>query len=320
MNVVTHCPTRCCCSWRQVFGISLGCGESRLVCGGPPPRPSRPEILDPFGDERIADGHERQPEAGDEPAGVSLQPAQAAQGRQLPGAAPHHGRGRRGRAGRLRHRDRDRGSLLRGPRDRPGRQEHDPGVLLRPAAGQRGSRPCRGLERVHAVQGRGAGRGHDGRGDRLRLREGRHRGRAQGRRPGRRRPRQGLQQEAGREGRLARPSTQEDGDALLARITPTADAGRRRGRRPRDRGRLRGPGASRRRSSRRSSRTSPRARCWAPTPRRCRSPRWPRASRAPPTSSGCTSSPPWTRCRCWRSSRASRPATRRSTARSTWPG
>ena len=37
------------------------------------------------------------------------------------------------------------------------------------------------------------------------------------------------------------------------------------------------------------------------------------------TSSACTSSPPWTRCRCWRSSRARRPSTRRSTARWTWP-
>ena len=55
------------------------------------------------------------------------------QGRQLPGAAPHHGRGGRGRAGRLRHRDRDRGPLLHGPRHRPGGEEHDPGVLLRPA-------------------------------------------------------------------------------------------------------------------------------------------------------------------------------------------
>ena len=37
------------------------------------------------------------------------------------------------------------------------------------------------------------------------------------------------------------------------------------------------------------------------------------------TSSACTSSARWTRCRCWRSSRARRPATRRSTARSTSP-
>ena len=88
--------------------------------------------------------HAVQPEARAEPAGVPGQPAQAAQGRQLPRAAPHHGRGGRGRPGRLRQRDRDRGPLLRRPGHRPGRQEHDPGVLLRPAARQRRSRPSRG--------------------------------------------------------------------------------------------------------------------------------------------------------------------------------
>ncbi len=69
------------------------------------------------------------------------QPAQAAQGRQLSRAASHHGRRSRGRAGGLRHGDRDRGALLHRPRDRTGLKEHDPGVLLRPAAGQRRPRP-----------------------------------------------------------------------------------------------------------------------------------------------------------------------------------
>ena len=41
--------------------------------------------------------HAVQPEARAEPAGVPGQPAQAAQGRQLPRSAPHHGRGGRGR-------------------------------------------------------------------------------------------------------------------------------------------------------------------------------------------------------------------------------
>ena len=50
--------------------------------------------------------HAVDPGAGAEPAGLPGQPAQAAQGRQLPGAAPHHGRGGRGRAGRLRQRAR----------------------------------------------------------------------------------------------------------------------------------------------------------------------------------------------------------------------
>ena len=125
--------------------------------------------------------HAVQPQARAEPAGVPGQPAQAAQGRQLPRSAPHHGRGRRGRPGRLRQRDRDRGPLLRRPGDRPGGQEHDPGVLLRHAARQRRSRPSRRDRDVRPEEGRRARRRDDGRGDRVRVREGRARGRAQGR-------------------------------------------------------------------------------------------------------------------------------------------
>ena len=63
------------------------------------------------------------------------------------------------------------------------------------------------------------------------------------------------------------------------------------------------------RTSRSSSRSSPRSRpwspssaCWPPTRPRCRSPRWPRASRTPSGSSGSTSSTRSPSCRCWRSS------------------
>ena len=113
--------------------------------------------------------------------------------------------------------------------------------------------------------------------------------------------------------------TQEKGDALLARITPTDDAGGRRGRRPRDRGRLRGPegqgaGVRRDRAAPRRRRAAGLQHLDAADHRARRGRR-----RGRPTSSGCTSSARWTRCRCWRSSRASRPATRRSTARSTSP-
>ncbi len=104
---------------------------------------ANPEAVQPWDVKgyKIPGGTPSQPDARGEPAGVPGQPAQAAQGRELPGAAPHHGRGGRGRAGRLRHRARDRGPLLRRPRHRPGREEHDPGVLLRPAAvnGDRGA-------------------------------------------------------------------------------------------------------------------------------------------------------------------------------------
>ncbi len=148
--------------------------------------------------------HTVEPEARAEPAGVPGQPAQAAQGRVLPGAAPHHGRRGRGRTGRLRHRAGDRGALLRRPRDRPDLEEHDPGVLLRPAAGQRRPRPPGGHRDVPLAEGRRARRRHDGRRDRLRQREVRHRRRAQGRLPGSRRPRQGLLQGTRRQGRLAR--------------------------------------------------------------------------------------------------------------------
>ena len=149
--------------------------------------------------------------ARDEPAGLPGEPAQADQGRELPGAAPHHGRGGRGRAGRLRQRDRDRGALLRRPRDRPGLEEHDPGVLLRPAAGQRLARPLGGRRDVPLEEGRRARRRHDGRRDRVRVREGRHRGRAEGRLAGGRRPRQGLLGETRREGRLARQDDAGEG-------------------------------------------------------------------------------------------------------------
>ncbi len=122
-----------------------------------------------------------EPEARAEPAGVPGEPAQAAEGRELSGAAPHHGGGGGGRAGRLRHGDRDRGPLLHRPGDGPGVEEHDPGVLLRPAAGQRRARSPAGHRALRLQEGGRARRGHDGRGDRLRVRQSGHRGGAQGR-------------------------------------------------------------------------------------------------------------------------------------------
>ena len=186
--------------------------DARRPASRPPRRGSRrtprPSSRGTSKGYKIPGGTPSNPEARAEPAGLPGQPAQADQGRQLPGAAPHHGRRRRGRAGRLRHRAGDRGPLLRRPRHRPGREEHDPGVLLRPAGGQRRPRAAGGHRAVRGQEGRRARRGHDGRRDRLRLREGRHRGRAQGRRPGGRRARQGL---------LARSSSRRASSAARSR-------------------------------------------------------------------------------------------------------
>ena len=68
-----------------------------------PPRPSAAVGRQGLQDPRR---HAQHSVAGPEPARVPGQPAQADQGRQLPGAAPHHGRRGRGRAGRLRQRAR----------------------------------------------------------------------------------------------------------------------------------------------------------------------------------------------------------------------
>ena len=87
--------------------------------------------------------HPVHPEAGRGAAGVPGQPAQAAQGRPAAGAAEHPGRGRGGHPGRHRHRVPDRGPLLHRAGLRAGLEEHDQGVLLRPAAHQLAAAPGR---------------------------------------------------------------------------------------------------------------------------------------------------------------------------------
>ena len=113
--------------------------------------------------------------------------------------------------------------------------------------------------------------------------------------------------------------SQEDGDALLARITADDRPGRGGRCRPRHRGRVRGSGDQGAglegdRAARRARR-APGLEHLHPADHRPGGER----HRARPTSSGCTSSARWTRCRCSRSSRARRPATRCSTSRSTSP-
>ena len=101
---------------------------------------ANPDSHDPaVGQEGLQDArrHSVQPRAGRRPAVVPGAAEEAAQGCADAGAAGHPGRGRRGRAGGLRHRQPHREPLLHPAGHRPGRQEHDPGVLLRPAAHQR---------------------------------------------------------------------------------------------------------------------------------------------------------------------------------------
>jgi hypothetical protein len=106
---------------------------------------------------------------------------------------------------------------------RPGLEEHDPGVLLRPAGDQRRQSVPDGIEQVAGHQGRRARRRHDGRRHRLRVRQGRHGGRAQGRLARGRREGQGYSEKLLDKGVKKGKVTQEKGDELLARITPTDD-------------------------------------------------------------------------------------------------
>ena len=118
---------------------------------------------------------------GGDPAVVPGAAAQAAQGCADARAAGHPGRRGRGRAGGLRHRQPHREPLLHPAGHRPGRQEHDPGVLLRPAAHQRRRQPSGRYRPDPDQEDRRAGCRHDGRRHRLRLGQGRLRRRAQGR-------------------------------------------------------------------------------------------------------------------------------------------
>ena len=186
----------------------------------------------------------------------------------------------------------DRVALPDQPDRQPGLEEHDPGVLLRPAGDQRRQAPPAGHRAVEGDQGRRPRRRDDGRRHRLRLRPRRHGGRAQGRRRRERREGQGLLGEAARQGDLPRPLHRgEEGRA--ARPDHRHRRPGRPGRlRPGDRGRLRGPGAQGEGVRRDRAARATRTRCCAPTPRRCRSPSSRRASTGPRTSSACTSSRP----------------------------
>ena len=261
--------------------------------------------------------HAEHPEAGRRAAGVPGQPAQAAQGRPAAGAAQHPGRGRRGHPGRHRDRVPDRGPLLHRAGLRAGLQEHDQGVLLRPAAHQRRRLPPGRLRALAAAQGGRARRRDDGRRDRLQLRAGRLAGRAQGRVAGGGRARQGLLGEAGGQGGQARQH-HAGGRGGAAGAHHADRRLQRPGRlRPDHRGGVRVGGAQAGRlpagdEDRRAGRAALLEHLHAADHRAGR-----RAWSGPATSSACTSSRRSTRCRWWRSSVGSGPGTPRWPRRST---
>lgn len=108
-------------------------------------------------------------------------------------------------------------------------------------------------------------------------------------------------------------TTQERSDALLARITPTADAADFKGVDFVIEAVFENQELKHKVFGEIEDIVEP-TRSWDPTPRRCRSPVWRPASSGRKTLSGSTSSRRSTRCRWWRSSRARRLLTR------PWPG
>ena len=117
---------------RRVGRLGRGIGAGRQGVDQGQPRRAHPAV----GPEGLQDArrHPGQPRAGRHPAVVPGAAEEAAQGRADACAAGDPGCRGRGRAGGLRHRQPHREPLLHVSGHRSGRQEHDPGVLLRPAA------------------------------------------------------------------------------------------------------------------------------------------------------------------------------------------
>lgn len=214
-------------SGRRAGGNGRGAGARRqgLDKGGAQGQPRRCRGA-AVGQEGLQDARRHPVVAGSggDFAVVPVEPAQAAQGCPDAGAAGHPGRRGRGGAGRLRHRQPHREPLLRVVGHRPGRQEHDAGVLLRPAGHQCRRVSARRHRQDPDQEDRCAGCGHDGRRHRLRLCQAGYEvvlkdvsleAAAKGKGYSEK-----LEAKALERGR----TTQERSDALLARITPTADA------------------------------------------------------------------------------------------------
>ena len=230
--------------------------------------------------------------------GVPGEPDQAAQGRALPGAVRDPvGRGGEP-AGRRRHRVHRRGPVLRRPRRRPDLDQHDPGAVVRPERAStaappgptaRRSSPRRKVGVLGAgMMGAGIAHAFAKVGVDVVLKdvstEAAEKGKAHvaglvGKqvvpRP----------DDAGEGRRLPRPHHARPG-------TPPTSPAATSSSRPSSRTRRSSTGCSARPSG-----TPSRTRCWRRTPRRCRSPGWPRACSGRRTSWACTSSRRWTRCR-----------------------
>ena len=137
-----------CTSWSRT-PRRAGPGREGVDPRAPRRRRGRAEPVGPPG-LQDARRHAEVARAGGVPAGFPGPAAPADQGRGLPRAARDPVRRGRGRDGRLRHRLADRVAVPHQPDRRAERQEHDPGVLLRPPGDQRRQVPARRASRRSA--------------------------------------------------------------------------------------------------------------------------------------------------------------------------
>ena len=146
-------------------------------------------------------------------------------GAPIPGAAQHPGRGRRGHPGRLRDRRGVEARYFTELVTGPDRQEHDPGLLLRPADRQLRRRAARRASRPRPVRGVAVlGAGMMGAGIAHSCACAGNRGRALKDVSAEAAATwQGVFREAAGKALAGAARPRRGGDALLARITPTAD-------------------------------------------------------------------------------------------------